>query len=161
MLDGEAAQRPVSPSGGTLSAGAGAAQKPPPLDLASERRWLVVGAAGSGSRWHVDPFGTSAWNILTQGRKLWLLAPPGAPPAGLAPASGCAAARGGLHLSPPALHSVLALWLPWAESEGARRDASVTHSSGTGAEEGRRRGHTEDEDEQEEQVYCYPLFLLP
>ncbi|KAL1519130.1 hypothetical protein AB1Y20_003393 [Prymnesium parvum] len=45
-------------------------------DLLNERQWLVVGGAGSGCRWHVDPFETSAWNMLLQGRKLWCLMAP-------------------------------------------------------------------------------------
>lgn len=45
-------------------------------DLLDVRRWLVVGPRGSGSRWHVDPFGTSAWNLCVSGRRLWCLMPP-------------------------------------------------------------------------------------
>mmetsp|Transcript_4459 Transcript_4459/g.7146 ORF Transcript_4459/g.7146 Transcript_4459/m.7146 type:complete len:555 (-) Transcript_4459:75-1739(-) len=37
----------------------------------SERQWLVIGPDGSGSRFHVDPHATSAWNALYQGTKLW------------------------------------------------------------------------------------------
>ena len=44
-----------------------------PPDLLNEREWLVVGPAGSGSRWHVDPHGTSAWNLLLSGCKLWCI----------------------------------------------------------------------------------------
>ena len=44
-------------------------------DLLDERMWLVVGPAGSGCRWHQDPFETAAWNALLHGRKLWFLAP--------------------------------------------------------------------------------------
>ena len=44
--------------------------------LLCERRWLVVGPAGAGSRWHQDPFETAAWNVLLSGRKLWCLMPP-------------------------------------------------------------------------------------
>lgn len=42
-------------------------------DLLYERQWLVVGPAGSGCRWHVDPFETSAWNVLLHGQKLWCI----------------------------------------------------------------------------------------
>ena len=48
------------------------------------RSWLVIGGARSGSRFHVDPVGTSAWNLCLEGRKLWALYPPGPPPPGVA-----------------------------------------------------------------------------
>lgn len=41
-----------------------------------EKGWIVIGPCGSGSRFHVDPLCTSAWNLLLQGRKLWILGPP-------------------------------------------------------------------------------------
>ena len=47
-------------------------------------RWLIAGPARSGSSWHKDPNCTSAWNALITGRKRWLLAPPHAPPPGVA-----------------------------------------------------------------------------
>ena len=49
-------------------------------DLTNEREWLVVGPAGSGSRFHTDPYATSAWNVLTQGKKLWVMSEIDAPP---------------------------------------------------------------------------------
>mmetsp|Transcript_74463 Transcript_74463/g.198618 ORF Transcript_74463/g.198618 Transcript_74463/m.198618 type:complete len:315 (-) Transcript_74463:152-1096(-) len=55
----------------------------PEFSMASEREWLLAGPPGSGSRFHVDPHGTAAWNILLQGRKIWALWPPGDPPAGV------------------------------------------------------------------------------
>uniref|UniRef100_A0A7S2IMA6 JmjC domain-containing protein n=1 Tax=Haptolina brevifila TaxID=156173 RepID=A0A7S2IMA6_9EUKA len=45
-------------------------------ELLSERRWLLVGGPGSGSRWHQDPFATSAWNACLHGRRLWCFMPP-------------------------------------------------------------------------------------
>jgi len=45
-----------------------------------ERRWLAVGGAGSGARMHVDPIETSAWNLVVEGQKHWVLLPPDAKP---------------------------------------------------------------------------------
>ena len=33
----------------------------------SEFRWLLVSGPGSGSGWHVDPWNSSAWNLLLHG----------------------------------------------------------------------------------------------
>jgi histone arginine demethylase JMJD6 len=38
-------------------------------------RWLLVGHAGSGSKLHIDPIYTCAWNALIHGRKTWFIAP--------------------------------------------------------------------------------------
>lgn len=43
-------------------------------------RWLIVGPPGSGCSFHCDPDGTSTWNVLVRGKKLWVLCPPGLPP---------------------------------------------------------------------------------
>ncbi|KAK0526848.1 hypothetical protein OC842_005056 [Tilletia horrida] len=46
-------------------------------------RWLIAGPERSGSGWHLDPNGTSAWNTVLSGSKLWLMLPPRCPPPGV------------------------------------------------------------------------------
>ena len=42
-------------------------------------KWLLIGPKNSGTALHVDPLGTSAWNRLLFGEKIWLLFPPETP----------------------------------------------------------------------------------
>jgi hypothetical protein len=46
-------------------------------------RWMIIGPARSGSSWHQDPYGSSAWNALLSGRKRWAFYPPDDVPAGI------------------------------------------------------------------------------
>ena len=45
-------------------------------DMRPSYRWLLIGSSGSGTPFHVDPFGTSAWNYCIKGKKLWIMYPP-------------------------------------------------------------------------------------
>lgn len=54
--------------------------------LGAERpnyRWLIAGPARSGSTFHKDPNGTSAWNAVLCGRKGWVMFPPDVCPPGV------------------------------------------------------------------------------
>ena len=42
-------------------------------------KWLLIGPKYSGTAFHVDPLGTSAWNRLLFGEKIWVLFPPETP----------------------------------------------------------------------------------
>ncbi|WQF77851.1 Putative F-box domain, JmjC domain, F-box-like domain superfamily protein [Colletotrichum destructivum] len=39
-------------------------------------RWLIIGPERSGSTFHKDPNGTSAWNAVIRGAKYWIMFPP-------------------------------------------------------------------------------------
>ena len=47
--------------------------------VAGERAWVVAGGVAAGVPWHVDPFGTAAYNVLLDGAKLWAFFEPAAP----------------------------------------------------------------------------------
>ncbi|PIA54196.1 hypothetical protein AQUCO_00900624v1 [Aquilegia coerulea] len=56
--------------------------------LGNERpdyRWVIMGPAGSGSSFHIDPNSTSAWNGVIKGSKKWVLFPPDVVPPGVHP----------------------------------------------------------------------------
>ena len=40
-----------------------------------DHRWLILGPARSGSTFHKDPNGTSAWNAVIRGTKYWIMFP--------------------------------------------------------------------------------------
>ncbi|UZJ51107.1 hypothetical protein CBS101457_000427 [Exobasidium rhododendri] len=48
-----------------------------------DHAWVIAGPSRSGSGWHVDPNGTSAYNTVLSGRKLWMLLPPTITPPGV------------------------------------------------------------------------------
>ena len=50
-----------------------------------DHRWLIIGPKKSGSVFHKDPNGTSAWNACIRGKKKWILFPPHIPPPGVFP----------------------------------------------------------------------------
>ena len=50
-------------------------------------RWIIIGGERSGSAWHKDPNGTSAWNATLRGRKRWLFFPPKTTPPGVRPSA--------------------------------------------------------------------------
>ena len=58
-------------------------------------RWLIVGAARSGSSFHKDPNATSAWNAVITGRKKWVMFPPHVNPPGVHPS------EDGAHVAAP------------------------------------------------------------
>ena len=61
-----------------------------------DHRWLIIGPSRSGSTFHADPNGTSAWNAVIRGSKYWLMFPPVADPS--------ANPMPGLHISPDGSH---------------------------------------------------------
>jgi hypothetical protein len=46
-------------------------------------RWLILGPKRSGSVFHKDPNGSSAWNCVVRGAKKWILWPPDVAPPGV------------------------------------------------------------------------------
>ncbi|KAJ7971364.1 F-box protein [Quillaja saponaria] len=50
-----------------------------------DHRWIIIGPAGSGSSFHIDPNSTSAWNAVIKGSKKWVLFPPDVVPPGVHP----------------------------------------------------------------------------
>ncbi|KAK9699276.1 hypothetical protein RND81_08G164500 [Saponaria officinalis] len=54
-------------------------------DERPDYRWIIIGPAGSGSSFHIDPNSTSAWNAVIKGSKKWILFPPDVIPPGVHP----------------------------------------------------------------------------
>ncbi|KAL3532204.1 hypothetical protein ACH5RR_005725 [Cinchona calisaya] len=54
-------------------------------DKRPDYRWIIIGPAGSGSSFHIDPNSTSAWNAVIKGSKKWILFPPDVVPPGVHP----------------------------------------------------------------------------
>ncbi|KAL5203553.1 hypothetical protein ABZP36_008424 [Zizania latifolia] len=52
-----------------------------------DHRWVIIGPAGSGSSFHVDPNSTSAWNAVIKGAKKWVMFPPEVVPPGVHPSA--------------------------------------------------------------------------
>lgn len=50
-----------------------------PKELRPDHKWFLVGDRGTGSRLHVDPLATDAWNALIRGHKRWLFISPTSP----------------------------------------------------------------------------------
>ena len=50
-----------------------------PEDHIPPYNWLLIGPKRSGTRMHLDPRSTSAWNMSVTGRKRWVLFRPGIP----------------------------------------------------------------------------------
>lgn len=47
-----------------------------PDELRPTMRWILIGPPNSGTRMHADIFGTTAWNAVISGLKLWIFASP-------------------------------------------------------------------------------------
>jgi hypothetical protein len=50
-----------------------------------DHRWIIIGPERSGSSFHKDPNGTSAWNATITGSKKWIMFPPHIIPPGVHP----------------------------------------------------------------------------
>eukprot|EP00667_Euglena_gracilis_P006218 EG_transcript_6270 len=74
-------------------------------------RWLIIGPAGSGSSFHVDPNATNAWNGLVTGAKRWLLFPPHRTPPGI-----FATADMGEVTAPQSMYEWFMNYYQWVES---------------------------------------------
>ncbi|KAI9669422.1 MAG: hypothetical protein M1831_000458 [Alyxoria varia] len=72
-----------------------------------DSRWLILGPARSGSTFHKDPNGTSAWNAVIRGSKYWIMFPSTLPANGkhsakdLPPPPGVYPSADGAHITTP------------------------------------------------------------
>ena len=120
--------------------GRGGCERPRRISLLDERQWVVLGPAGSGSRWHTDPHATDAWNLLIDGRKLWAFWPPGEPgesetdgvPPGVPVLPAVPGARGAIIEAPAAVEWFELTMLPLLQGAEGTAGAAAAASAGSG-----------------------------
>ena len=89
-----------------------------------DHSWLIVGRKRSGSVFHKDPNGTSAWNCVIWGAKKWLLWPPHTLPPGVH-----ASADGGDVATTMSVYEWFLDFYEAAAAESARMRRKVTRAS--------------------------------
>jgi hypothetical protein len=99
-------------------------------DTRPDHLWLIVGPERSGSTFHQDPNGTSAWNAVVGGAKAWVCFDPDVVPPGVRVSADWAEVETPLSVAGVSPHDRLtALGLPFAQN-----GCSTTfppHASGT------------------------------
>ena len=96
-------------------------------------RWLIIGGQKSGSVFHQDPNGTSAFNACLQGRKKWILIPPDMTPPGV-----WAAQDGSEVCVPLSVMEWLMQFYSWHAKARERRNAACAAGSAAVAPSGKR-----------------------